>query len=145
MGIRVISSRKDLEFLPKIMQLEDIITTNGLSLEVDSDSVGGLFLNASRINHSYLPNTEHTYREGSSHKVVFANRNIVAGEEIGVSYIANYVPLELRQLFLKQWGFSCDCPACDSSHTESRSFKPHLAMVDAAPRAIAGWWTRKAP
>jgi hypothetical protein len=122
----MISNGEDLEFLPGIMHLEDVIATNGLGLEVDSDSLGWLFLNASRINHSCLPNAEHTCHEGSSHKVVFANRNIVAGEEIRISYIANNVPFELRQLFLKQWGFSCDCPACVSSHPEFRPFEQRI-------------------
>ena len=98
----MILGREGLDFLPKIIYLEDIISTNGISLKAnDSNSSGGLFLNTSRINHSCVSNTDLTCHKGS-HQVLFANRDIIVGEEITVSYIVNLIHRELRQFLLKR-------------------------------------------
>ncbi|KXX77141.1 SET domain-containing protein 5 [Madurella mycetomatis] len=128
-GMSVILSGKDRDSIPNIMHLEDVIATNGLGLVVDADSPGGLFLSASRINHSCVPNADHTCHEGSTDKVVLANRDISEGEEITISYIANYLPRAHRQLCLDGWGFSCQCPACDPGHSDSRLYEQRIKRL----------------
>ncbi|EJT69637.1 hypothetical protein GGTG_12521 [Gaeumannomyces tritici R3-111a-1] len=118
----VLSSGKGVDSLAEIMHLEDIITTNGFGIHADTGSPGGLFPNASRINHSCIPNADQASFDNDGYKVMRANRDIETGEEITTSYIAHFLPRELRQLLLGRWGFACQCPACDPSHPFSH---PH--------------------
>lgn len=58
---------------------------------------------------------------------MLANRDIKAGEEITVSYIAHFLPRLLRQLSLREgWSFACQCPVCDLSHPSSHSHEQRL-------------------
>lgn len=70
---------------------------------------------ASRINHSCLPNVHHCWNKSTGRETVHAVRDIAAGEEI----LTTYVPLSIdhaeREKQLNPYGFSCDCPACDIS------------------------------
>jgi len=78
--------REDL--IRKVMHLENVLSTNAFDIFYDDpESPGGLFLRASRINHSCVPNADHSYDDKSGCKSVFANRDIHAGDEITISYI----------------------------------------------------------
>lgn len=64
-----------------------------------------------------------------SHTTV-AVRDILAGEELTVSYIEGTIPYSERQERLVSWGFKCACHAC----TQDLS---HISQSDARLRAIS--------
>jgi hypothetical protein len=65
-----------------------IAKTNMLPLGA-SDGSGGLFLEASRINHSCQPNAQHTWNASLGRLTVHALRDIEAGREITISYMSS--------------------------------------------------------
>ena len=114
-------NRKQHSLMAKALHLYDILATNAFELlPYESPSPAGLFLNASRLNHSCVPNADHYFTSSSGYKTVFANRALRAGEEITISYIDHTQPRARRARNLKRaWGFECRCPACDECHSES--------------------------
>ena len=73
----------------------------------------GVFLKASRINHSCCPNACFAWNRYLGRLTVHAMTDIRAGEDITVSYELPFVPLETRQArFREFYGFTCDCSAC---------------------------------
>ena len=55
---------------------------------------------------------------GETHEVSFvAAREIAAGEEVCISYVALDLPKEERQhIFQHKYGFECACPLCKVVH-----------------------------
>jgi len=90
-----------------------IAQTNMLPLGAD-DSSGGLFLEASRINHSCQPNAQHTWNASLRRLTVHALRDIEAGREITISYISSVSPgYAERQRYLRdEFSFACACELC---------------------------------
>lgn len=79
----------------------------------------GIFLKASRVNHSCLPNAFFSWNLKLKRLTLHAVVDIPRGEEITVSYYTPFYPLEDRQNWLREYyGFECDCPAC---HLETAS------------------------
>ena len=76
-----------------------------------------LFLTAARINHSCTPNAQTHYRPAGGAKVVYAFRDISAGEEVEISYFGVTMAHADRQRRAQSWGFTCRCPACSSVDT----------------------------
>ena len=73
----------------------------------------GIFLKASRINHSCCPNAFFSWNQNLIRMTVHAIVDIPAGEEITVCYVFPYFSRANRQkVFLEHYGFKCDCPAC---------------------------------
>lgn len=74
---------------------------------------------ASFFNHSCDPNA--LISVGETHAVSFvAAREIAAGEEVCISYVATDLPHGERQhIFQHKYGFECQCPVCraDAGHT----------------------------
>ena len=69
-------------------------------------------LDASRINHSCVPNAHYSWNSNIEQETVHAVKNIPKGEEITISYITAICTFEKRQRQLKPYGFTCPCPAC---------------------------------
>ena len=67
---------------------------------------------ASFFNHSCDPNA--LISVGETHAVSFvAAREIAAGEEVCISYVATDLPHAERQhIFRHKYGFECACPVC---------------------------------
>jgi hypothetical protein len=89
-----------------------IVSTNALPLGVSNN--GGLFLEASRINHSCQPNAQHTWNDNLSHLTVHALRDIEADCEITISYISG-VSLgyaERQRHLMDVFSFACACELC---------------------------------
>ncbi|KAJ7202596.1 hypothetical protein GGX14DRAFT_370187 [Mycena pura] len=92
----------------------------------------GVFLNASRCNHSCAPNARHDWDPTSLSLALTAVRPIPAGDEITVSYIPLEQPLSARRALLQAtYNFACACTACvrpaaaaasDAARAELRSF-----------------------
>jgi hypothetical protein len=78
-----------------------IARTNVLPLGSNASS-GGLFLEASRINHSCRHNAQNTWNENIGRLTIHALRDIEAGQEITVSYLASTSEYAERQRFLKE-------------------------------------------
>ncbi|RDL38986.1 uncharacterized protein BP5553_03326 [Venustampulla echinocandica] len=87
------------------------------------DSKVGLFPKIARINHSCSPNSGNWWSEKTDRRVIYAARDIEKGEEITVSYIPLLKTTKDRQARLEQYGFICDCAACQSSESDKRRTK----------------------
>ncbi|KAG9229555.1 hypothetical protein BJ875DRAFT_474513 [Amylocarpus encephaloides] len=82
------------------------------------DSNIGLFPRIARINHSCRPNCGNWWSSKNGHRVIYAARDIEEGEEITVSYIPLLMKGKDRQARLAQYGFTCDCAACQSTTSD---------------------------
>jgi hypothetical protein len=127
--VKLILSGERPDTIPQVMLLDDILRSNALPIFDDPKLRAGLFLTASRLNHSCIPNADHYYDIKSGYKPVFANRDIEAGEEITISYINHVNPQVLRQMELKTRGFVCRCSACDLRHPDSRVHEQRLRSI----------------
>ena len=67
---------------------------------------------ASRINHSCVPNSHYSWNDNIRRLTVHAVKDIHEGEEITVSYCSGFRTLEGRRRKLKPYVFTCLCPAC---------------------------------
>lgn len=89
----------------------------------------GLFPKIARINHSCRPNSGNWWSEKQGHRVIYAALDIQEGEEITVSYIPLLKKSSERQQRLGQYGFTCDCPACQSEPGESDKRRIKIAHL----------------
>jgi hypothetical protein len=129
-GVKLILDGERRGIIPKIMHLDAVLSTNAFSLSPDDPkSTAGLFLNASRLNHSCVPNADHSYDDKSGYKSVFANRDVDVGEEITISYTDHTKPRVMRQVDTRAWGFICQCPACDVQHPDNRAHEQRLKRL----------------
>ena len=78
----------------------------------NTDAQIGLFPQIARINHSCRPNTSYYWNSKLNKRVVYANRQIRAGDEFSVSYIGLLSAHHDRQASLDRYGFQCTCEAC---------------------------------
>jgi hypothetical protein len=90
----------------------------------------GLFAQTARINHDCTPNAGTWWSERTERRVVYALRNIAAGEEITVSYIPLLKPRAERQARLAQYGFQCGCDACSDSVYSADGDKRRIGIRD---------------
>ncbi|KAF8856367.1 SET domain-containing protein [Acephala macrosclerotiorum] len=91
--------------------LISIVKTSALPLGTDALE-GGLFPEASRINHACVPNCQHTWNDNIGEETIHAVRQIFKGEEITISY-ANTGPFASRRRILKEsFEFECTCELC---------------------------------
>ncbi|KAL8686652.1 MAG: hypothetical protein Q9218_006958 [Villophora microphyllina] len=81
--------------------------------EADDGSV--ICLDASRINHSCLPNVNHTWNKNIGAETIHAARDIAAGEEPLTTYIPGSRTYDQRKQALSIYGFTCSCKACEIS------------------------------
>lgn len=72
----------------------------------------GIFPRIAKINHSCRPNTVNTFSASRGARVIWAGRDIEAGEEISVTYVPLTETTAGRQARLAQYGFRCTCEAC---------------------------------
>jgi hypothetical protein len=87
------------------------------------DSRVGAFPKMARINHSCKPNCGNFWSEAASHRIIYAESHIEKGEEITVTYIPLLKSTKERQARLQQYGFVCDCSACQSLESSKRRGK----------------------
>jgi hypothetical protein len=65
-GVKLILDGERRGIIPKIMHLDAVLSTNAFSLSPDDPkSPARLFLNASRVNHSCVPNADYSYNNKS--------------------------------------------------------------------------------
>ena len=80
----------------------------------------GIFLKASRINHSCTPNAHFAWNVNIQRETVHAIADIQANEEIFISYCNHYSDVYHRQQKLKPYGFDCSCAPCLQNTALSR-------------------------
>lgn len=89
-----------------------IVRTNALPLGGDA-RMAGIFLEASRINHSCMQNARHAWNEDLQRLNIHAIRDIDKGEEITTMYIAERTNRAARQFTLQRdFRFTCACQLC---------------------------------
>lgn len=113
-GLRASAAALSIEEHVKIMAIYE---TNAFEAGVGSV----ICPEASRINHSCLPNVHHCWNKSIERETVHAVRDIAAGEEILTTYVKVCIDHVEREKQLNRYGFSCDCPACDISTTFGRA------------------------
>ncbi|RSL59069.1 hypothetical protein CEP53_005939 [Fusarium sp. AF-6] len=97
-----------------------IALTNALPLGPKS-SDSGVFLQASRFNHSCLPNAQETWNENLGKLTVHACVDIEEGQEITINYLKKLACRKDRQQALEDnCRFRCVCSLCSASVAERR-------------------------
>ena len=129
-GIKLSLDGVGEDVIPKAMHLADVLRTNAFGIIIGHpQSPGGLFLTASRMNHSCVPNADQFCGDELGWKSFVANRDITEGEEITVSYVDRTRPRTERQRKLRNWAIDCQCPGCDVNHSESRAYEDHIKRI----------------
>lgn len=81
-------------------------------------STSSIFLRATRINHSCVPNCHFSWNTNLNRLTVHAVKDIATGQEMTVSYGEVLRTREQRkELLTPSYDFECNCPACQP-HTE---------------------------
>ena len=118
----------------KYSAFRGIVKTNMLPLGADSPT-GGIFLEASRINHVCNPNAQNTWNESLNKITIHSIKDIEEGEEITISYLAESANYQNRQQKLKaSFSFDCRCHLCSlptALRRESDSRNEEIARLDA--------------
>ncbi|KAK1773662.1 hypothetical protein QBC45DRAFT_72119 [Copromyces sp. CBS 386.78] len=98
---------------------------------------GGLFIEASRINHACNPNTQNSWNERISRETIHAVRDIKKGEEITISYIGHFASYDERQSILKdKFKFDCACEVCSLPPDQRMASDDRLATIHELDQAI---------
>ncbi|KAK3984905.1 SET domain-protein [Cladorrhinum sp. PSN332] len=106
-----------------------IARTNVLPLGSNARS-GGLFLVASRINHSCRHNAQNTWNENIGRLTIHALRDIEPGEEITICYLPRTGPYEERQRTLSTtFKFTCACDLCSLPPAQRRQSDAQLSSI----------------
>jgi hypothetical protein len=89
-----------------------IARTNALPLGSGA-AEGGIFLEASRINHSCSHNAQNTWNANLHQLTIHVFKEVEKGEEITISYLPGSEHYTQRQMTLqKNFGFTCTCQLC---------------------------------
>ncbi|KAK0750134.1 hypothetical protein B0T18DRAFT_366186 [Schizothecium vesticola] len=114
---------------PPIPPAVGIARTNALPFGHNSLS-GGIFLHASRINHSCTHNAENTWNASLGKLKIYAIRDIKPGSEITISYIEGFKPYNQRQAhFLSAFGFRCVCERCEVTDSKRKESDDRLRRL----------------
>lgn len=106
-----------------------IAMTNVLPLGSEAQQ-GGLFLEASRINHSCNHNAQNTWNANSDQLTIHVFKDVEVGEEITISYLNGSESYKTRQAVLKnKFGFNCVCHLCSLSSEQRRQSDRRLDEI----------------
>ncbi|KZO96550.1 SET domain-containing protein [Calocera viscosa TUFC12733] len=96
-------------------ELHGIVATNavGIALPPDGEDHLAVCEFASRINHSCIPNARYYWDNDNFAVGLVTTQHIRAGTEITITYIDPFLPhLDREAHLLSNYGFSCNCLAC---------------------------------
>ncbi|KAF9733861.1 set domain-containing protein 5 [Paraphaeosphaeria minitans] len=106
-----------------------IARTNALPLGSNATE-GGLFLGASRINHSCCHNAQNTWNANLNQLTIHAFKDIKEGEEICISYLDGSEDYQTRQRDLQaRFCFSCTCDLCSLSPSKRQRSDKRLNEI----------------
>jgi hypothetical protein len=102
---------------------------------------GGLFLEASRINHSCRHNTQNTWNDNVGRLTIHALRDIEEGQEITISYLASTSEYAERQRFLREkFKFDCKCTLCSLPRSQRKHSDTRLRKLQDLNRSIGAFF-----
>jgi hypothetical protein len=111
-------------------QVFGIFRTNGLPIDANG-TVGGVFLEACRINHSCDNNAQKHWNNRIERHTVHAVRTIPKGEEITIYYLGRDSSRDVRRQKLQdKFGFVCSCRLCSLSTADSQKSDQRLKRID---------------
>lgn len=90
----------------------------------------GIFLKASRINHSCTPNAHFAWNTTIQRETVHAIVDIPANEEITISYCRPHSDIYHRRIRLEAYGFDCDCAPCAQDTASGRASEEHRRRME---------------
>lgn len=102
---------------------------------------GGLFLEASRINHSCRHNAQNTWNENIGRLTIHALRDIEAGQEITISYLVTTSEYAERWRFLKdKFKFECKCELCSLPRAPRKRSDTRLRKLEAIYKSVGAFF-----
>ncbi|KAF2672451.1 SET domain-containing protein [Microthyrium microscopicum] len=112
-------------------EIMDVMQTNGFAQAYGGVGHVHLVPQGARINHDCRPNAYYRYDEDMMTHVVWALRDIEAGEEITHSYIHDPdVPSQKRKQVLRDtWAFECNCSICGASKNKVEESDQRLEII----------------
>lgn len=98
---------------------------------------GGLFLEASRINHSCRHNAQNTWNANIERLTIYAFCDIEEGQEITISYLGGTSDYAERQRDLKKkFKFDCKCELCSLPPAQREESDSRLNKIKSIDEAI---------
>ncbi|KAK3669538.1 hypothetical protein LTR78_010592 [Recurvomyces mirabilis] len=113
-----------------------IMKTNVPPLGSDSYE-GGLFLTASRINHSCRNNAQNTWNEKIGCITIHAVKDIEEGQEVPITYLGQAAPYAERQRSLRnKFFFDCKCELCSLPQVKREESDGRQQMIQDIDESI---------
>jgi len=94
-----------------------IFQTNALPCE-STPPTAGIFPTICLINHSCVPNSQHSWNSMKNSQMIHAVRDIEQGEEITICYGKQGAFDARRDYLIESFSFECDCSVCSLSISE---------------------------
>jgi hypothetical protein len=116
-----------------VFQVHDVVARNAFGPDPRSASAG-LWILASYINHSCLPNSEKEYV--GDLMLLRATRSIAAGEEILHAYDLSSDYDTRMESLMRTWGFSCDCKLCVADKADSEEVRSKRKKLEREADAL---------
>ncbi|RSL50066.1 hypothetical protein CEP54_012108 [Fusarium duplospermum] len=114
-----------------------IAWTNALPLGPKSSN-SGVFLQASRFNHSCLPNAQETWNENLEKLTIHACTDIEEGQEITITYLKKLAGRKARQQALQDdCRFRCLCSLCSQAGTQRKLSDERLEEIQKLNNEVA--------
>ena len=101
--------------------------TAGGKVEMDPNSSIGVWLLSSYFNHSCHPSVRRSF---IGDIIIFrAQLPIARGTELTTGYVTNHEALPDRAADIKNWGFECHCPRCETQAQESEQARKDRRQI----------------
>jgi SET domain len=118
-------------------QLLGRVRTNGLPLGIDGPA-GGLFLEASRINHSCDPNAHASWNDNLEELTIHATKDIAKGDEVAIYYLSHRANRTARHKALQEgMRISCACRLCSLPIAERKKSDERLNAIQRLNDSLA--------
>jgi hypothetical protein len=125
-----------------VWQVHDIVARNAFGPGESGDGgrgrgggSAGLWIVASYMNHSCVPNAEKEYI--GDLMVLRATREIKAGDEVVHTYVQVDSDFEgRRKSLLEVWGFVCDCGLCAAERGDEESVREKRRKLEREAEAL---------
>ena len=109
-----------------------IFQTNALPCE-STPPIVGIFPTICLINHSCVPNSQHSWNSMKNSQMIHAVSDIEEGEEITICYGGQGAFDARRDYLAKSFGFECDCSVCSlpiPERQESDARRTRIEQLD---------------